>query len=301
MAKHPLAVVSPGAKLGDGVDVGPFAYIADGAIIEAGCVIMSHATVLGGTHLGPGCRVHQGAVIGGDPQDKKYAGQTTFLEVGPRTVFREYVTVSRGTSEGAATRIGADCLFMTGAHVGHDCFIGNHVTIANTVNLGGHCEIHDRAVIGGLCAIHQFVRIGTMAMVGGDTGLSQDAPPYMLTAGLPAAVYGLNTVGLMRNGLDPDARRRLKQAFRLLYRSGLPLSEAVERIKADLPMEAEIAELLKFIAGSRRGLTVGSLERRGRARGAASAIAADPADRNEPTAVHEGSNGVMVAGAVGTP
>lgn len=263
MAIHPLAVVSPKAALGEGVEVGPFAYIADNAEIGPGCVIMDHATVLSGVRLGAGCRVHQGAVIGGDPQDKKFGGITTFLEIGPRTVCREYVTISRATQEGQATRIGSDCLLMTGSHVGHDCFIGNHVTIANTVALGGHVEVHDRAVIGGMSAIHQFVRIGTMAMVGGDSGLNQDAPPYMITSGpVPAVVYSLNTIGLQRNGIGPEARRDLKQAFRLLYRNGLTQSEAVEQIKATLPLRPEIAELLKFIAGSRRGMASGSEQRR---------------------------------------
>ncbi|MEO7992767.1 MAG: acyl-ACP--UDP-N-acetylglucosamine O-acyltransferase [bacterium] len=263
MSIHPLAVVSPKAQLGPGVEVGPFAYIADYAEVGPGCLIMDHATVLGGTKLGAECRVHQGAVIGGDPQDKKYHGQTTFLEVGPRTVFREYVTVSRATQESGFTRIGSDCLLMTGAHVGHDCFIGNHVTIANTVALGGHCEVHDKAIIGGISAIHQFVRIGTMAMVGGDSGLAQDAPPYMITTGAaPAVVYGLNSIGLQRNGIDAEGRRHLKRAFRMLYRAGNTIPEAVEQIKETLPLTPEVAELLKFIAGTRRGLSSGAYSRR---------------------------------------
>ena len=264
MAIHPLAVVSPKAQLAEGVEVGPFAYIADYAEIGPGCQILDHATVLGGVRLGEDCRVHQGAVIGGDPQDKKYSGAATYLEVGPRTVFREYVTISRATVPGHSTRIGSDCLLMTGAHVGHDCFLGSHITIANTVSLGGHCEVHDRAIIGGMTAVHQFVRIGTLAMVGGDSGITQDAPPYMITSGpVPAVVYGLNSIGLQRNGIDAAARRHLKQAFRLLFRNGLTLSEALDQIKETLPLQPEVAELLKFIAGSRRGLSAGAHARRG--------------------------------------
>jgi UDP-N-acetylglucosamine acyltransferase len=265
--------------------------VADHAVIGAGCRILSHATVNAGTRLGEACVVHPGAVIGGDPQDKKFDGGPTFLEVGPRTVFREYVTVSRATKAGAATRIGSDCLFMTGAHVGHDCLIGNHVTVANTVNFGGHVEVHDRAVIGGLAGIHQFVRIGTMAMVGGDSGLGQDAPPYMITAGSrPALVFGLNIIGLERNGVSVETRRHLKRAFRCLFRSELSLPQAVEYIKANLPMEHEVAELLKFIAGTTRGLSPGangkageviSVSPAGSAREEAERVLADGAIRAE--------------------
>ncbi|MCG3153017.1 MAG: Acyl-[acyl-carrier-protein]--UDP-N-acetylglucosamine O-acyltransferase [bacterium] len=262
MGIHPLAVVSPKATLGEGVEVGPFAYIADNAELGSGCVVMSHATVLGGTRLGAECVVHQGAVIGGDPQDRKFGGQQTFLEIGPRTIMREYVTISRATKDGQATRIGSDCMLMTSCHVGHDCYIGNHVTIANAVAIGGHVEIHDRATIGGLSAIHQFVHIGTMAMVGGDSGLNQDAPPFMITSGpVPAVVFGLNSIGLQRNGISASTRQHLKTAFRYLYRSQLTMREAVEQIKTTLPLEPEIAELLKFIATSRRGLSGGSQQR----------------------------------------
>lgn len=263
MGIHPLAIVSPNAILGPGVEVGPFAVIADNADIGAGCVIMGHATVLGNTKLAEACFVHQGAVIGGDPQDRKFAGQSTFLEIGPRSVMREYVTISRATKEGQATRIGADCMLMTSCHVGHDCVIGDHVTIANAVAIGGHVQIGDRATIGGLSAIHQFVHIGRLAMVGGGSGLNQDAPPFMIASGpVPAAVYGLNSIGLQRNGVNEEARRHLKAAFRLLYRSEQTQREAIEQIKTTLPLIPEIEELLTFIADSRRGLSSGASQKR---------------------------------------
>jgi len=259
MPIHALAVVHPGAVLGADVKIGAFACVGDDVRLGAGCVIMNHATVLPGVRLGERCQVHPGAVIGGDPQNRAYAGERTFLEVGARTIFREYVTVSRATKEGGATRIGSDCLLMMGAHVGHDSVVGDRVTIANGVNVAGHCELHDDATIGGVTALHQFVRVGTMAMVGGQSGLTRDAPPFMLTAGAPPAmVYGLNRVGLARNGSTGETRRRLKHAFRLLYRSGLNLTQALERIRAELPVEGEIAVLVAFIAGSRRGLSNGS-------------------------------------------
>ena len=259
MAIHPLAVVSPGAQIGEGVEVGPFAHIADHTIIGPGTVVMSHAMIHSGTRIGARNVIHPGAVMGGDPQDKKFEGGATHLETGARSVFREFVTVSRATKENEATRIGSDCLIMTGTHIGHDSFIGDHVTVANSVHFGGHVEVHDRAVVGGLCAIHQFVRIGTLAMVGGDSGLQQDAPPFMITSGAPPAlVYGINAVGLKRNGVDEETRKHIKKAFKLLYRSDLTVSDAVEAIKADLPLKSEIAELLKFIADSKRGLSSGS-------------------------------------------
>jgi UDP-N-acetylglucosamine acyltransferase len=208
--------------------------------------------------------VHQGAVLGGNPQNRAYRGERTFLHVAPRTVFREFTTVSRGTTAGSATRIGSDGMLMMGAHVGHDCCLGDRVTIANAVHVAGHCEIHDGATVGGISVLHQFVRVGRLAMIGGDSGLRQDAPPFMLTNGpAPALVYGLNRVGLARASISTDARRQLKHAFRILYRSGLNTSQAVEQIRAELACLAETIELLEFIATSRRGLCSGAPRLRG--------------------------------------
>jgi UDP-N-acetylglucosamine acyltransferase len=258
MAVHPLAVVGGGAVLGSGVEIGPFACVADDVVLGDGVVVMGHASILGGVRLGESCVVHHGAVLGGDPQNRAYRGERTYLQVGARTVFREYSTVSRGTRAGSATRIGSDGMLMTGAHVGHDCALGDHVTIANAVHVAGHCEIQDCATIGGATVLHQFVRVGRLAMIGGDSGLRQDAPPFMLTNGhAPALVYGVNRVGLARASISIEARRALKLAFRILYRSGLNTSQAAGRIRAELPALPEIEELLKFIRPSRRGLCSG--------------------------------------------
>jgi UDP-N-acetylglucosamine acyltransferase len=262
---HPLADVSPLAILADDVEIGAFASIAGDVELGQGCVVMPHAVILSGVRLGPGCQVHSGAVVGGDPQNRAYTGERTFLVVGARTILREYVTVSRATHGGETVHIGADCFLMAGSHVGHDCTLGDGVTMANAVHLAGHCQVGDRAVLGGATAVHQFVRIGRLAMVGGGSGVTRDAPPFMLTAGTaPAVVYGLNQVGLARADWAPGAQHALKQAFRLLYRSDLNVSQAVARIQAEVAPLPEIAELLAFIGGSQRGLSAGSQQRRRR-------------------------------------
>ena len=259
MAVHPLAVVESGAVLGLDVEIGPFACVAGDVVLGDGVVVMSHACILDGVRLGAGCVVHQGAVLGGDPQNRAYRGERTYLEVAARTIFREFTTVSRGTKAGAATRIGSDSMLMMGAHIGHDCRVGDRVTIANSVQVSGYCEIHDGATIGGASVLHQFVRVGRLAMIGGTSGLRQDAPPFMLTNGpAPALVYGLNRVGLARAPLSVDARRELKQAFRILYRSGLNTTQAIERIRAELECLPETRELLTFIEHSRRGVCSGA-------------------------------------------
>lgn len=279
MAVHPLAVVGRGATFGSDVEIGPFAHVADDVVLGDGVVVMSHATVLDGVRLDAGCVVHQGAVLGGDPQNRAYKGERTFLHVGPRTVFREFTTASRGTKAGSATRIGSDGMLMTGAHIGHDCILGDRVTIANAVHVAGHCEIQDGATIGGISVLHQFVRIGRLAMVGGDSGLRQDAPPFMLTSGpTPALVYGLNRLGLVRASLGLDGCRELKQAFRILYRSGLNTGQAVERIRAELECLPETIALLVFIRHSRRGLCSGAWGRRARAVPAPQELAASDRD-----------------------
>ncbi|MFO7691672.1 MAG: acyl-ACP--UDP-N-acetylglucosamine O-acyltransferase [Vicinamibacterales bacterium] len=263
MSVHPLAIVGNGATLGADVEIGAFADVAGDVTLGDGVVVMSHATILGGVRLGAGCVVHKGAVVGGDPQNRAYRGDATFLHVGARTVFREFTTVSRGTRPGSSTRIGDDCMLMMGSHVGHDCQVGNRVTIANLVQVAGHCEIQNGATIGGLSVLHQFVRIGRLAMIGGDSGVRQDAPPFMLTSGPPPAfVYALNRVGLSRAAISLEARRELRQAFQLLYRSGLNTTQAVARIRAELPCLPETIELLDFIGRSRRGLCSGVQRRR---------------------------------------
>jgi UDP-N-acetylglucosamine acyltransferase len=259
---HPFAVVEPGARIGPDVHIGPFAYIGDDVVIEDGCRIMTRATILSGVRLGEGCEVHPGAVLGGEPQNRAFRPPNTEVDIGPRTVLREGVTVSRATKPGHPTRIGADCLLMAGSHVGHDCVVGDGVTMANGCQVGGHCHIGDAAVLGGMCAVHQFVRIGRLAMVGGSFGLTQDAPPFMLTSSpSPGSVYGVNRVGLQRRGIDAGIQRDIKQAHRILFRSRLNVTQALDRIRGEM-RSPEIDELVTFFETSARGVCAGSLRRR---------------------------------------
>jgi UDP-N-acetylglucosamine acyltransferase len=253
---HPTAVVDPGADLDEGVEVGPYAVVGADVRIGAGTWIGPHAVLEGPLEMGRENRVFAGAVIGTEPQDKKYAGGRTRLVVGDRNVFRECVTANRGTEGGGGeTAIGSDCLFMAYAHVAHDCRVGDGVVMANCATLAGHVVLEDRSTIGGLTPVHQFVRVGRFGFVGGMTRLSQDVAPFTRVAGVPAECVGLNAVGLERAGFTPDAIRALEQAAKILFRSGLNTSQALDRIRADVPRTAEVAYLVEFVEKSDRGLT----------------------------------------------
>lgn len=252
---HPSAVVAKQACLAEDVDVGPFTVIGPHVKIGAGTRIQSHVVLDGYTTLGKDCRIFPFASIGTEAQDLKYNGARTEVQIGDRTVLREYVTVNASVNEGEVTSVGQDCFLMAYCHVAHLCHVGNHVIMANGSTLAGHVTIEDRAVIGGLSAIHQFTQVGTFAMIGGCSRIVQDVPPYMLAVGNPARVHGLNTVGLKRNGFDAEARRVLKEAYRLLYRSGLGPGEATRRIGEELGESPHVNHLLMFIKRSNRGLT----------------------------------------------
>ncbi|MFN7645509.1 MAG: acyl-ACP--UDP-N-acetylglucosamine O-acyltransferase [Burkholderiales bacterium] len=235
---HPSAVVDPGAELDDDVEVGPFAVVGAGVRIGAGTRIHSHATIEGPTTLGRRNVVHPHATIGGPPQDKKYRGEPTTLEIGDGNTFRECVTVNRGTiQDTGVTRIGDDNWVMAYVHIAHDCRVGSHTILANTTNLGGHVELGDYVILGGCTQVHQFCKVGPHAMTGTGTILLHDVPPYVLATGNPSAPHGLNTEGLKRRGFEPDTVAMLRRAYRTLYRSELTLAQARERL------EAELAEL----------------------------------------------------------
>ena len=224
---HPTAVVDPGASLDDDVEVGPYAVIGAGVRIGAGSRILAHATVEGPTAMGRGNVVHPHATIGGPPQDKKYRGEPTTLEIGDGNTFRECVTVNRGTVQDAGvTRIGDDNWIMAYVHVAHDCRIGSHTILANTTNLGGHVELGDWVILGGCSQVHQFCKIGAHAMTGTGTIVLHDVPPYVMASGNPSAPHGLNTEGLKRRGFEPDTIALLRRAYRTLYRSELTLAQA---------------------------------------------------------------------------
>jgi UDP-N-acetylglucosamine acyltransferase len=251
------AVVSPQAQLGDGVVVGPFAVIEDDVVIGDRTWIAPHAVIFNGSRIGQECKIYPGASIGAPPQDLKYKGEPTLLVVGDRTVVREYVTLNRGTTASGKTVVGSDCLFMAYTHVAHDCVVGNHVILANCVALAGHVTLQDYVIIGGLTPIHQFVTVGEHAMVGGGLRVSKDVPPYVLAGQDPLCYEKLNLVGLQRRGFTAESIRLLDETYRILYRSGLNVSQAVERIKQEVELAPEVQKVIEFIEKSKRGIIPG--------------------------------------------
>ncbi len=254
---HPTAVVSPEAELAAGVSVEAFAIIGPRVVIGAGSVVGPRAFVERDTRIGPECRLGHGAVLGTDPQDRKYAGERTSLRVGARCVVREFATINRGTRAGGRTVLGDDCLVMAYCHVAHDCRLGNEVVLANGCQLAGHVELGDRSTLSGLVAVHQFVRIGARAFVGGCSRISRDVAPYCAAIGNPVARhYGLNSVGLQRSGASKEARAQLKRAYAILFRSEYSLGQAMLRIEADKSLRCkEVEGLVRFLGESKRGLT----------------------------------------------
>lgn len=255
MAIHPTAIIDPGASLAADVEIGPYAIIGAQVELGRGVRVGAHSVIVGPTTIGEGTRIFQHAVLGEDPQDKKYAGEPTRLMVGARNVFREFTTVNRGTAHGdAATRIGDDNLFMAYVHVAHDCVIGNRCILANAVNLAGHVHIQDCAVLGGLVGVHQNGRIGRCAMLGGGAMAAQDVPPFCIAQGDRARLFGLNIVGLRRNGFSLDTISALKAAYRELFVQGPPLRLAIEQVRKSHGHIPEAMELVTFIEGSTRGV-----------------------------------------------
>jgi len=251
---HPTAIVHDSARLGRDVEIGPYSIIGPEVTIGDGTRIANHVIIEKNTRLGPGCRVFTGAVLGTDPQDLKYHGEKTWLEIGRETVIREYVTLNLGTAESGKTVIGDRALLMTYSHVAHDCIIGDHVILANAVNIAGHVEVHEYAYVGGMVPIHQFCKIGCHAMVGGGYRVTQDVCPYMRVAGYPLRVIGVNTIGLERKGVSRETIRTLRKAHKLLFRTKLNISQAVQKISDELDRIHEIETILRFIEKSDRGL-----------------------------------------------
>ena len=251
---HPTAVVSDKAELGTHVMVGPYAVIEDDVIIGDGCQIGPHVYVHSGTRLGQRVRVEKGAVLGTDPQDLKYGGEKTYLEIGDDTTIREFATLNRGTDFHYKTVVGKNCFLMAYVHVAHDCIIGDNVVIANSVQMAGHVEIDDFAGIGGLTAIHQFVRIGKHCFVGGGLRVTKDVPPYVLAMGDPIRYGGTNFVGLKRRGFSSETLRLIKRAYRTVYQSNLKLRDAIQTLKKEFPEQEEIHEIVSFLEKSERGI-----------------------------------------------
>jgi UDP-N-acetylglucosamine acyltransferase len=251
----PRAIVSPRARLGEGVSVGPFSIIGDDVEIGPRTTIGPHAVVNGPTRMGADNRIFQFASIGEAPQDKKYKGEPTRLEIGDRNVFRECCTVHRGTThDQGVTRVGSDGLFMAYTHVAHDCEIGDNVVLANCASMAGHVQIGDWVQLGGLCAIHQFVKIGAHAFVAGGAMVRQDVPPFIMVAGYPAEPQAVNAEGLKRRGFTAEQIRHIRDAYRILYRSELKLTDALEQLRALVAAQPEIRDFVAFIEGSTRSL-----------------------------------------------
>ncbi|MFN2371350.1 MAG: acyl-ACP--UDP-N-acetylglucosamine O-acyltransferase [Candidatus Krumholzibacteriia bacterium] len=251
---HPTAVVHPSARLGHNVSIGPHAVIGPDVVIGPDCVVGSSVLIDGHTTIGRGNRFFHGAAIGGEPQDKKFGGETSFVEIGDNNDFREYSTVHAASGEGEKTRVGSNNLLMAYVHIAHNCHVHDNCVLANAVNLAGHVEVERNAIIGGMTPIHQFVRVGAFAFVGGASRLPQDVPPFIKVAGNPVEVAGINSIGLKRNGFTDADLLNLKTAYRLLYRSGLNVTQAMERIATDCELTRHIEELMAFIRRSDRGI-----------------------------------------------
>jgi UDP-N-acetylglucosamine acyltransferase len=256
VAIHPSAVVEPGAELDPSCDVGPFAFVGAHVKLGPGNVLAPHAVVLGRTTVGANNRFFSHCVVGGIPQDLKYRGEPTTLEIGDRNAFREFVTVSLGTAGGGGvTRIGSGCLLMANSHIGHDSHVGDGAIIANSVAIAGHVVIEDHVHFGGLSASHQFCRVGRLAFVGGMTGVAMDIAPYCTVAGSRAELAGLNTIGMQRAGMTEEQIARVKQAYKIVFRSNLGLAEAIAQLDAELAGHPETDHFIAFLKGSQRGIT----------------------------------------------
>jgi UDP-N-acetylglucosamine acyltransferase len=253
---HPTAIVSPKARIDKDVTVGPYAVIGDHVIIGPGTTIGPHAVIDPYVEIGPECHIFQFASVGAVPQSLKFKGEETWTKIGSRCIIREFVTINRGTADGGAvTRIGDDCLLMAYVHIAHDCCLGDNVVMANNATLAGHVTIGNHATVGGLSAIHQFVRIGDFAFLGGKSVVVKDITPYVLASGDRAKLHGLNQVGLKRQGFTPEALKQLKKTYRLIFRIGLTLNEAIERVMAEVEPIPEVQAFIEFIKSSERGIT----------------------------------------------
>ncbi len=252
---HATAIVDPGAQLDVGVQVGPYAVIGAGVVIGAGTTVGAHAVLKGPATIGRDNRIFQFTSIGEDPQDKKYRGEPTQLVIGDRNTFREFCTINRGTAQDlGVTRIGDDNWIMAYVHVAHDCVVGNDVIFSNNSTLAGHVQVGDHVICSGFAAVHQFCRLGAHSFLGGFAAVTRDVPPYVMVAGQPTAPHGINSEGLKRRGFTPDQLRNLKEAYRILYREQLQLTEARERLAVLAETQPELRILVDFIDKSERSL-----------------------------------------------
>jgi UDP-N-acetylglucosamine acyltransferase len=252
---HPTAVIHPGAQIGEGCDIGPYCVIGANVVLGPACKLHSHVVIDGHTVLGRENEIFPFASIGLKTQDLKWKGGTTRTQIGERNTFREYVTIHSATADGETTVVGSNNHILAYCHLAHNVHLGNHVIMSNVGTLAGHVTVEDHAVIGGLVAIHQFCRVGKMSMIGGCSKVVQDVPPFMLADGNPAQTRTINKVGLERRGVSEEAQVALKQAYKILFREGLTISNALAKIETELPPLEEIRHLIQFARKSERGLS----------------------------------------------
>ncbi len=256
MIQHPTAIIDPKAEVDDSVEIGPYAIVGPHVSIGAGTKIGPHAVIEPHVAIGPDCTIFQFAAIGAIPQSLKFKGEETVVRIGKNTIIREFVTIHRGTEFGGGiTEVGDNCLLMNYTHIAHDCRVGKQVVFANNATLAGHITIGDYATVGGLTAIHQFVHVGDYAFIGGKAAVVKDIPPYVISSGDRAKLHGLNAVGLKRHGFSPATLSQLKKAYRIIFRIGLTMHEAVERVKAEVEQSPEVVNFVNFIQSSERGIT----------------------------------------------
>ena len=253
---HPTAIVNPGAILGDNVEIGPYAYIDDNVTIGNGCKIHPHAVIYSYVKMGDNCEVFPGAVVGAIPQDLKFDGEITYVEIGNNVTIRECATINRGTkaSHKGVTRIGDNTLIMSYVHVAHDCHVGSHCILVSYVGIAGETDVDDWAIIGGGTKVHQFSHIGTHAMVGGQSAVNKDIPPYSICGRTPICYAGINIVGLRRRGFDSDVIRNIKDIYDTIYFQGFNVSDGCSKVEAGFPPSVERDNILNFIRNSKRGI-----------------------------------------------
>ena len=253
---HETAIINPKAEIDSNVNIGPYSIVGDNVILGSGTVIGPHVVIEPFVTIGQDCRIFQYAAIGAIPQSLKFEGEKTYVKIGRGTIIREFVTIHRGTGFGGGiTEVGEENFLMAYTHIAHDCKIGRKVVMANNATLAGHITIGDHATIGGLVAVHQFVKIGEYAFVGGKSAVVKDVPPYVIAAGDRAELHGLNSVGLKRHGFSPTTLSMLKKTYRIIFRIGLTMNEAIERVRAEVEQVPEVVNFIDFIKSSQRGVT----------------------------------------------
>ncbi len=253
---HPTAIIDPKAEIDANVDIGPYTIIKENVSVGRDTFIGPHVVIEPYVSVGAGCQIFQYAALGAIPQSMKFEGKETYVKIGRETVIREFVTVHRGTLYGGGvTEIGEENYLMAYTHVAHDCRTGRNVILSNNTTLAGHITIGDYATVGGLVAVHQFVRIGDFAFVGGKSAVVKDVPPYVIAAGDRATLHGLNTVGLKRSGLPQTTLSLLKKTYRIIFRIGLTMNEAIERVRAEVEQVPEVVKFIDFLKTSQRGIT----------------------------------------------